>query len=77
MKDKVWQKYENAKRRHLKVELTADTESIYSAAILWFFAISGLSRDQKHIYAQILVLLVNSAEQIDVLWPWYLLGLRK
>ena len=31
---KVWQKYENAKRKHLKVELTADTESIYSAAIL-------------------------------------------
>ena len=24
---KVWQKYENAKRKHLKVELTADTES--------------------------------------------------
>ena len=58
MKDKVWQKYENAKRKHVKVELTADTESIYSAAILWLFAISGLSRDQKHIYAQILVLLV-------------------
>ena len=27
LKGKVWQKYENAKRKHLKVELTDDTES--------------------------------------------------
>lgn len=26
LKGKVWQKYENARRKHLKVELTADTE---------------------------------------------------
>ena len=27
MSGKAWQKYENAKRKHLQVELTADTES--------------------------------------------------
>jgi hypothetical protein len=27
LEGKVWQKYKNAKRQHLKVELTADTES--------------------------------------------------
>jgi hypothetical protein len=26
LKGKVWQKYENARRTHLKVEMTADTE---------------------------------------------------
>jgi hypothetical protein len=41
LKGEVWQKYENARRKHLKVELTADTE--YAAKTLQILGEVGVA----------------------------------